>query len=199
MLESGQPALNEAKNEAIFAYIVEEKFESIAKSLVGSLNDCASAAKVPRVKCLNALMAYVTNTKQKPLIRQILPEVILSVREVNQKSRDSSLALLNSMLRLWQKLGAEATPPLNEAGLFIDYVIFRFICLSVFYKSFVNLDSLDEFVRLVMVSLAGSINMVSCGCLALSSLSYEFKGIQHLQIFINILSCSLKIETYGLF
>ena len=126
ILESGQPALNEAKNEAIFAYIVEEKFESIAKSLVGSLNDCASAAKVPRVKCLNALMAYVTDAKQKPLIRQILPEVILSVREVNQKSRDSSLALLNSMLRLWQKLGAEATPPLNEAGLFIDcHVSFR--------------------------------------------------------------------------
>jgi hypothetical protein len=85
---------------------------------------------VPRVKCLNALMAYVTDAKQKPLIRQILPEVILSVREVNQKSRDSSLALLNSMLRLWQKLGAEATPPLNEAGLFLDSKSFRFIYIG---------------------------------------------------------------------
>lgn len=27
-----------------------------------------------------------------------------------------------------------------------------------------------------MVSLAGSVNMVSCGCLALSSLSFEFRG-----------------------
>ena len=34
ILESGQPALNEAKNEAIFAYIVEEKFESIASEVL---------------------------------------------------------------------------------------------------------------------------------------------------------------------
>ena len=93
-----------------------ERFEFIARSFVSSLNECSSAAKVPRLKCLNALMSYVAQPQHKTLIRQILPEVILSIREVNHKSREASLALLNSMLRLSQKLGLLSDPAVNETG-----------------------------------------------------------------------------------
>lgn len=40
---------------------------------------------------------------------------------------------------------------------------------------FFLLDSLSEFFHLVMVGLAGSTNMVSCTCFALSSLTFEFR------------------------
>jgi ribosomal RNA-processing protein 12 len=106
---------DEAKSPAIKTF-VEAHFESIAATLVRSLTSCNSAAKVPRLKCLLALMGYVKSSQHKNLIRQILPEVILCIREVNHKSRDASAALLNSMLRLWQKLGLEATTSVTETG-----------------------------------------------------------------------------------
>lgn len=128
MLKSGDPNLGDAKNELIYEYIMNVEFENITQSLVSSLNECSSAAKVPRLKCLNALMAYVSKPEHKALLRRILPEVILSMREVNQKSRDASVDVLNTMLRLWQKIGAEANPSLNEAGM--RTVLYCFLNLS---------------------------------------------------------------------
>lgn len=123
LLENGQnegednEAGKKVNNEAICAF-VSEQFESIASTLASSLSECASGAKVPRLKCLNALMAYVSchQPGHKLLVRKMLPEVILSIREVNQKSRDASLALLNVMLKLWQRMGAQANPAISDAG-----------------------------------------------------------------------------------
>lgn len=123
LLENGQDEVEDdeagkrVKNEDIFGF-VSEQFESIASTLVSSLSECASGAKVPRLKCLNALMSYVSCQQpgHKLLVRKMLPEVILSIREVNQKSRDASLALLNVMLKLWQRMGAQASPPVSDAG-----------------------------------------------------------------------------------
>jgi hypothetical protein len=47
------------------------------------------------------LLDYITD---KDFIRKILPEVILCVKEVNQKSRDASFILINTMAKLWIKL-----------------------------------------------------------------------------------------------
>jgi hypothetical protein len=140
-----------AQNESINTFI-NGKFQAITSTFSKSLANCNAAAKVPRLKCILDLMDYVKDADQKPFLRQILPEVILCIREVNHKSREAAFELLNSMLRLWQKLGLKLNPPVSET------------------------DSLNEFVHLVMIGLAGSTNMVSCTCLALSSLTNEFRG-----------------------
>jgi ribosomal RNA-processing protein 12 len=136
------------QNLAINEFI-KAKFEIISNKFVKSLSECNVAAKVPRLKCLLDLMDYINDQSQKVFLRHILPEVILCIREINHKSREASFSLLNSMLRCWQNLGLLSNVAENE--------------------------SLNEFMHLVMVGLAGSNNMVSCTCLALASLSYEFK------------------------
>lgn len=140
-----------AGNESIHKFI-QSHFESIADKFVQSLSKCNSAAKFPRLKCLLDLLDYVNSPSQKLFLRRILPEVIMCIREVNHKSRDVAFQLLNSILKVWQRLGLSSSPALNE------------------------IESLNEFVHLVMVGLAGSTNMVSCSCLALASLTHEFRG-----------------------
>lgn len=138
------------KNQFITSFI-ESKFELITLTFINSLAQCNLAAKVPRLKCLIHLMDYVKLPTQKTFLRQILPEVILCIKEVNQKSRDAAFLLLNTILKTWQKLGNNSQEPVTE------------------------IDSLNEFFHLVMVGLAGSTNMASCTCLALSSIAYEFR------------------------
>jgi hypothetical protein len=157
ILKSGQEVGNTANeltskqnNESVSKFIYT-KFNLITSTFVASLSDCNAAAKAPRLKCLLNLMKYVRSPEQKIFLRQILPEVILCIKEINFKSREASLSLLNSMLKIWQKLSTEADTNLSE------------------------IDSLNEFMHLVMVGLAGSTNMISCTCLALSSLAIEFK------------------------
>jgi len=133
-------------NESITGF-VENKFQLIATTFLTSLAQCNPAAKVPRLRCLIHLMAYIKDPSQKTFLRHILPEVILCIKEVNQKSRDAAFTLLTVMLKTWQSLSTENT----------------------------EVESLNEFFHLVMVGLAGSTNMTSCTCLALASLAYEFR------------------------
>jgi hypothetical protein len=98
---------SETTNMAINAFVTE-KFEQIANKFVKAISSCNSAAKVPRLRCLVDLLDYVKQPSQKLFLRQLLPEVILCVKEVNQKSRDAAFKLLNSMLKLWQKLGIDS-------------------------------------------------------------------------------------------
>jgi ribosomal RNA-processing protein 12 len=152
ILSSGKQ--QQQQPNASISKFINGKFQAIAGSLVKSLASCNAAAKVPRLKCILDLMDYVAEAApHKQFLRQILPEVILCMREVNHKSREAALELLNSMLRLWQKLGLTLSPPVSET------------------------DSLNEFIHLVMIGIAGSTNMASCACLALSSLTYEFRGM----------------------
>lgn len=118
LLESGKPVENKtSQNEAIFKFI-QARFELITRTFVVSLSECNSAAKVPRLKCLQGLISYITKVEQRTLVRQIMPEVILCIKEVNQKSRDASFTLLSSMLKIWQKLGLESSPAVNETGIY---------------------------------------------------------------------------------
>ncbi|RNA27286.1 RRP12 isoform X2 [Brachionus plicatilis] len=149
LLTSGKLS-SEKQNENVLKF-VQNEFEMFGKIFVKSLGDCNSAAKVPRLKCMIHLLDYVQRPEEKMFLKQILPEIILSIREINHKSREAAFHLLNSMLKLWQKLGLESQPPITET------------------------DSLNEFFHLVMVGLAGSTNMISCTCFALSSLSFEFR------------------------
>ena len=142
---------NSKRNEVIKSFI-EARFESLSVGFVSSLAQCNAAAKVPRLRSLANLLGYVQSGEQRSFLRQILPEVILSMKEVNEKSRDAALSLVKSMLKLWQKMDMNAEPAVAET------------------------DSLRDFFHLVMVGLAASTNMISCSCLALSSLTYEFKG-----------------------
>ncbi len=150
ILSNGKLNEKSTQNESINTFI-NAKFQAITSTFSKSLANCNAAAKVPRLKCILDLMDYVKDVEQKPFLRQILPEVIICIREVNHKSREAAFELLNSMLRLWQKLGLTLSEPVSES------------------------DSLNEFVHLVMIGLAGSTNMVSCTCLALSSLTSEFR------------------------
>ena len=122
-------------------------YSIVYRCCLKSLSECNVAAKVPRLKCLLDLMDYINDPAQKIFLRQILPEVILCIREINHKSREASFLLLNSMLRCWQNLGLLSNIAENE--------------------------SLNEFMHLVMVGLAGSNNMVSCTCLALASFLFR--------------------------
>lgn len=116
LLESGKPSKAD-RNDCVCKYI-SEKFEGIMRSFTSSLNECTVAAKVPRLKCLNALMAYISEPTHKTLLKHILPEVILSIREVNQKSREASFILLNTMMRLWVKLSSDEDTSTNESGYY---------------------------------------------------------------------------------
>lgn len=138
------------QNESITAFI-ETKFQSITMVFITSLAQCNAAAKVPRLKCLVHLMDYVREPEQKVFLKQIMPEVILCMKEINQKSRDAAFTLITTMLKTWQLLSTKADQTVTE------------------------LASLHEFFHLVMVGLAGSTNMTSCTCLALSALAYEFR------------------------
>lgn len=139
----------------------------ISTTFVKSLADCNAAAKAPRLKCLLNLMDYVKRPEQKIFLRQILPEVILCVKEINHKSREASFSLLNSMFRLWQKLTPESVS---------------------------EVDALNEYMHLVMVGLAGSTNMISCTCLALASLTFEFKGIFKVETVFNFCSSLIYLN-----
>jgi hypothetical protein len=108
-------------NECVRSFVVG-KFESIANTFVRSLSECNVAAKVPRLKCLIELMDYVSANEQKSFLRQILPEIMLCVKEVNHKSRETAFLLLSRMLKLWQKLGASLPQPVNEIGIFNIFV-----------------------------------------------------------------------------
>ena len=141
--------LTSGDSNATTTAFIEAHFQLVATSFVSALGDCNAAAKVPRLKCLLHLMDYVKSVEQQIFLRQILPEVILCLKEINFKSREASAALLASMLRRWQKVTADAATP--------------------------EVDSLGEFMRLVMVGLAGSGNMAACTCLALASLALEFR------------------------
>ena len=160
------------QNEAISLFI-EQKFQLITATFSTALAKCNSAAKVPRLKCLLDLMDYVNLPAQKLFLRQILPEVILCIKEINQKSRDASFQLLNSMLKVWQNLGLAADEPITEIGKLKKYYYLKNLA---FVKFLLFEDSLYEFFRLVMIGLAGSANMISCTCLALSSLAHEYRG-----------------------
>jgi len=146
ILDSGKTS-SKQMNASITAF-VDARFQLIAATFLTSLAQCNPAAKVPRLKCLIHLMAYVKAPAQKAFLRQILPEVILCIKEVNQKSRDAAFTLLTTMLKTWQTLSTETST---------------------------EIESLNEFFHLVMVGLAGSTNMSSCTCLALASLAYEFR------------------------
>ena len=108
----GQEAFKQ-QNESITAFI-ENKFQSIAMVFMASLAQCNAAAKVPRLKCLVHLMDYVKEPSQKMFLRQIMPEVILCMKEINQKSRDAAFTLITSMLKTWQMLGARADQTATE-------------------------------------------------------------------------------------
>jgi ribosomal RNA-processing protein 12 len=150
ILNSGKLSSKQTRNQSVFSFI-ENKFESIVKVFTSSLGKCNAAAKVPRLKCLINLMDYVVKPEQRTIVRFLLPEIILCVKELNHISRETAFQLLNSMLRLWQKLGINSTEPTTEN------------------------DSLNEFFHLVMVGLAGSTNMISCTCIAMASLVHEFR------------------------
>ena len=148
ILNSGKPG--DKTNKAINSFI-EVKLEMITNLFTKSLGQCNAAAKVPRLKCLIDLMDYVHKPEQKIFLRHLLPEIILCVKELNHKSRETALELLNSMLKLWQKIRLNSIEPISGA------------------------DSLYEFFHLVMVGLAGSTNMISCTSLALSSIVFEYR------------------------
>ena len=150
ILNCGKLTNNQKRNQSAFSFI-EKKFESIIQIFTSSLGKCNAAAKVPRLKCLINLMDYVVQPEQRNILRYLLPEVILCVKELNHISRETAFQLLNSMFRLWQKLGINSSQPIAE------------------------IDSLNEFFHLVMVGLAGSTNMISCTCIAMASLVHEFK------------------------
>jgi hypothetical protein len=120
LLASGkQPPTTNAhgsfSNECVRSFVIG-KFESIANTFVRSLSECNVAAKVPRLKCLIELMDYVSTNEQKSFLRQTLPEVMLCIKEVNHKSRETAFLLLSRMLKLWQKLGTSLPQPVSEIG-----------------------------------------------------------------------------------
>lgn len=120
ILSSGKPSNQQQQQNVVIFKFVQSKFQTIGNVFAKSLADCNSAAKVPRLKCLLDLMDYVQSPEHKLFLKQVLPEIIISIREINHKSREAAFQLLNSMLKLWQKLGLESQPPVTELGKFIN-------------------------------------------------------------------------------
>lgn len=118
LLASGKPSSIEKQNQHVFEF-VQNQFQTFGNIFVKSLGECNSAAKVPRLKCMVDLLDYVQRPEEKTFLRQVLPEIILSIREINHKSREAAFHLLNSMLKLWQKLGLESQPAITEIGILI--------------------------------------------------------------------------------
>jgi ribosomal RNA-processing protein 12 len=144
--------LTNEMNEPTMAQLIKNKFESLSHLIIKSLTNCNSAAKVPRLRCLLKLLDFIDNENQKTtFIRQILPEIILCIKEVNHKSRDLSFLILNKMTSVWQKDFKDTQQQKSES------------------------DCLVDFFHLVMIGMAGSQNMISCTCLALAGLAFEYR------------------------
>ena len=114
-------------NEVIRRFIAD-KLDVICAKFSGSLSKCNAAAKVPRMRCLLHLIKHISQPAHKVFLRQMLPEVILSFREINKKSRDASVFLLRAMLKCWQATSSNDST-ISEIGL---KIIIKLIYFSIF-------------------------------------------------------------------
>ncbi|XP_046850876.1 RRP12-like protein [Xenia sp. Carnegie-2017] len=120
--------------------------EDIQKVMEESLNVASSVSKAPRLRCLIQIVKKV-QPGQEMFLNTIIPEVILSTREVNSKARSASLKLLVQIAETYIRCSQQST----EA------------CI-------------DTFLGTLVAGFGGSPNMVSGTIIAMSKILYEYKG-----------------------
>ncbi|XP_052226276.1 RRP12-like protein isoform X6 [Dreissena polymorpha] len=124
---------------------VRANLPDIQQALLKSLSTSSPSSKAPRLRCLVNIF-QVLESRQDEFLLAVVPEAILCTKEIAEKARAASYALLvemgNSCIR-WS--GGETD------------------C------------ALEEYFKMVMAGLAGSPQMIGATLLALTRIMYQFK------------------------
>lgn len=119
-----QTGTNEENPNNDINSFIDNNLPQIFDLLLKSIANTAPGAKYPRLKCILHLIEKVKQPEQKQLLKQILPEVILCVKEVNTKARETAFTLISAFLRAWQRADTNSAQPVSEIGM-KTYPIFK--------------------------------------------------------------------------
>eukprot|EP00057_Strongylocentrotus_purpuratus_P028949 XP_011683423.1 PREDICTED: RRP12-like protein isoform X1 [Strongylocentrotus purpuratus] len=126
---------------------LQANLDDLQAVLLKSLSSSSPSSKAPRLRCLHHIVKSLPG-ENEAFIVAILPEIILCIKEINQKARASAFGLLveigNTMLK-------HSDQP-------------RELCVS-------------KYLEMLAAGLAGSPHMVSATVLALTRILFEFKDI----------------------
>ncbi|XP_065184314.1 RRP12-like protein [Sycon ciliatum] len=124
---------------------INTNVETIQRLLVDSQAVTSAGAKRPRLKCIRHVAGKVT-TGGEQFLTALLPEVILSTKEVNEKTRLLGHSVLNEMAKAVQRVTNKSLE-----------------------------DSTEDFLVMMSGGLAGSPHMTSATVNAISKLVVQFR------------------------
>lgn len=143
--------------------------KDIQRVLRASMETAAVSSKGARLRCFHYLLkAQPQLDHESKLIKTVIPEVILSCKDINEKCRATAYEILNTI---------------GEQLIYQDQV--------------------QEFVKLLVTSLGGTSQMMSCTILAFASILHNFSGsigqenIQHILQNVLTLTASPTREIVG--
>ncbi|XP_028391311.1 RRP12-like protein [Dendronephthya gigantea] len=120
--------------------------------LTKNLTTASSVSKAPRLRCLIQVVKKL-QPGQEVFLNAIIPEVILSVKEVNSKARIASLKLLVEIAETYIRCSDQSTQA----------------CI-------------ENYLETLVAGFGGSPNMVSGTIIAISKIVYEYRGSYSVQV-----------------
>ncbi|CUA76354.1 Ribosomal RNA-processing protein 12 [Saccharomyces cerevisiae S288c] [Rhizoctonia solani] len=156
------------------------KVESVLSRCVEITSSVNVSAKRDRVQLLSALVPLIPD-QSLHIIPSLLPEAVLSTKEVSEKTRNGAFDLVVAMGKRMERGGTvdrakvdgmdveqEEDEPTN-GNIFIGFFTFLLIVSPV--KA-----NVEEYVTMVAAGLVGATpHMISASITALSRLTFEFK------------------------
>ncbi|XP_046410406.1 RRP12-like protein [Neodiprion fabricii] len=153
---------------------IQQNRHGIQKMLLKSLSSTVASSKGARLRCLEHLVKSQPQLDQTKLLRSIVPEAVLCLKEVNERCRASAYQLLNTiaeqLLQTTKNLekyiemlvaGLAGTPTLCSATLL------ALASVTYNYNGALGLETVKEIVKHACVLLTSPTREI-----ALSAISY---------------------------
>ncbi|XP_034255302.1 RRP12-like protein [Thrips palmi] len=134
-----------------------ENIQDVQKLLLQSLSSSATSSRGARLRCLIHLVRRLPASKFN-IIKLIVPEAVLCVKDINERCRQAAFALLHELgltMFRWQE---EEVGPDNAVTVEQEHKVMK------------------DFMALLLAGLAGTAQLTRCTLLALADVTHHFKA-----------------------
>ncbi|XP_026293865.1 RRP12-like protein [Frankliniella occidentalis] len=136
-----------------------EHLQDVQKLLLKSLSSSATTSRGARLRCLIHLVRRLP-AKKANILKEIVPEAVLCVKDINERCRQSAFALLHELgLAMFRWKEEKLDNDDDEEDMSErDHTVIK------------------DFLALILAGLAGSPQMTSATLLALADVTHHFKS-----------------------
>ncbi|KAK3918716.1 RRP12-like protein [Frankliniella fusca] len=135
-----------------------EHLADVQKLLLKSLSSSATSSRGARLRCLIHLVRRLP-AERANILKEIVPEAVLCVKDINERCRQSAFALLHELGLAMYRWNEEKQNDNDDEDL----------CEQ-------NHTVIKDFLALILAGLAGSPQMTSATLLALADITHHFKS-----------------------